>query len=343
MKDLSIYIKESNKPSFSKEELRKDYEAASEVTGQEKKDLIAKYGVTTKKTKDIQQAILLQLQIIRNTQKKFDEQDLRDFSRMYESDAQMIEQLKKENTEFAVYLRDQYFEMLKKRKIEKYAEVKNFNGFMMSNADKWQIKRYQKVDEYIKSEDPDIKAQKMKDEDLMTILNTKLTSELEDFKKEYLKRVEESASYSYDNLPKEIKKMEDILKEMKDDYEKKKPEIKGFNSRWKAEEPIRKYENKLFAKKAILRRYKTKNEFINVCVEDAEKTFKGNVDALTHRVYDKKFDVENIKVSNVKDDPKIFKLMIEDGTKKLYCRSVLAAEFSDKMVPHFRFIMTDRK
>lgn len=52
---------------------------------------------------------------------------------------------------------------------------------------------------------------------------------------------------------------------------------------------------------------------------------------------------EKITVSNVKNEPKFFEMTITDGEKKLYCRSVLAAQFSEKMIPHFRFIMTERK
>ena len=61
---------------------------------------------------------------------------------------------------------------------------------------------------------------------------------------------------------------------------------------------------------------------------------------LADRLLDKKFIIEKTVVSNVQNDPKFFEMTITDGEKKLYCRSVLAAEFSEKMIPHFRFIMT---
>lgn len=345
MKELKTYILEAGKQVFSKEELRDDYKNAADVTGQEKKDLIAKYGVTSKKAKDIQHAILLKLQELRKDEKKFDVKDAEDFSRLTDNDTQYFNELKNENDDFIKYLLEYWEERIKKNggDLFKWVNTTSFAGLSFSSNEKWLIKRYQKVREELASRDPKNIASKEKETYSIDVLNTKLTDELEDFKKEYLKRIEASAEYTYNNLPKEIERMEDRLKEMKEDYNQKKPEIKSYMARWKAEEPIRKYESKLNQKKAILKRYRTKNEFIKACVDDAERTFRGNVDALAHRVYDKKFDVENIKVSNVKDDPKIFKLMIEDGTKKLYCRSILAAEFSDKMIPHFRFIMTDRK
>ena len=74
-----------------------------------------------------------------------------------------------------------------------------------------------------------------------------------------------------------------------------------------------------------------------------KKQFEYNVRGLADRLLDKKFIIEKTVVSNVQNDPKFFEMTITDGEKKLYCRSVLAAEFSEKMIPHFRFIMTERK
>ena len=341
MKSLETVINESNQV----EELRNDYSIADGATGQTKKDLIAKYNVSTKKAKDIQNAILIKLQEIRKNKKTFDEKDVTEFSRLSgDSETKYFEELKKENDEFVKYLLDMWEARLKKSKdLFRYVNMTSFSGYSFSPAEKWQIKRYQKIREELASRDPKNIANKKKEEYSIDALTTKLGTELEDFKKEYLKKVEKSADQTYDKLPEEIEFMTKKLKEMEDEFEEKRKEIKGYMARYYAQEPIRKYSSKLAQKKAIIIRYKTKKEFIDECLNDAEKTFRGNVDALAHRLYDKKFNVEKIKISNVKDDPKIFKLLIEDDTKKLYCRSILAAEFSSKMVPHFRFIMTDRK
>ena len=344
MMKFSTYINEASTNSNLVTELRKDCKNARYADGQEKKDLISKYNVSSKKAKDIQYAISLKLQEIRKDKKEFDEEDVNDFNRLSENDTQYYAELKKENDSFVKYLLDYWEKQLKgKRDLFRYVNMTSFSGYSFSSAEKWLIKRYQKIREELASRDPKNISAKEKEEYSIDTLRTKLGSELEDFKKEYLKRVEEAANKSYDNLPKEIKQLEKVLKEMKDNYESRKNEIKGYMNRWYAQEPIRKQENKIGKKKAILKMFKTKDSFVKVCLDDAEKTFKGNVDALAHRIYDKKFDVEKIEISNVKDDPKIFQLMISDGSKKLYCRSILAAQFSDKMVPHFRFIMTDRK
>ena len=51
MKKFSELIQkvQINEAKFTEEELRNDYENASYLTGQEKKDMITKYSVTTKK------------------------------------------------------------------------------------------------------------------------------------------------------------------------------------------------------------------------------------------------------------------------------------------------------
>ena len=170
-----------------------------------------------------------------------------------------------------------------------------------------------------------------------------MTVELEDFKTEYLKRVEAHASIDYDELPSVIESLTKKLIVLRKEYEDKLKETRNYNITWSYHQRVEKQERKISRKKSILKMYPTKESFIAACLKDAELTFRGNVNALAMRVYEKNFVVEKIKVSNIKDDPKIFKLFIEDGTKKLYCRSILAAQFSDKIVPHFRFIMTDHK
>ena len=342
MKHITDYILESVNEI---DQLRKDCETAGYATGQEKKDLMAKYNVESKKSKDIIHAILIKLQELRKDKKEFSVEDVNDFSRLSENDTQYYAELKKENDDFVKYLLEYWENRIKKqgRDLYKYINLTSFSNYNFSSAEKWFIKRYQKIREELMSRDPkNIKA-KEKEEYSIDTLVTKLGSELEEFKKIYLKRVEDNAKDLYEHLPNEIIQMTARLKKMEEDYDKKKNEVKGYTARWNLYKPIEKYANQLSQKKAILKRYTTAKEFITACLDDAEKTFKGNVEALAHRVYEKKFDVDKIKVSNVKDDPKIFKLMIEDDTKKLYCRSILAAQFSSKMTPHFRFIMTDRK
>ena len=59
--------------------------------------------------------------------------------------------------------------------------------------------------------------------------------------------------------------------------------------------------------------------------------------------WNKGLNIENVTCQDVFDDPKFIEMRITDGERSLWCRSILAAEYSDKMIPHFRFIITERK
>ena len=324
-------------------ELRKDFEDASWLTGKEKKALAAKYG-TSIKCKDIQTAVLLKLQELRKNKIEFDENDITDFNRLTDTDTKMFDALAVENTEFVKYLREYYANIMKGRKdIFRWVNLTSFSGLSFSPYEKRLIKIYQKLTAVIEGRDPEKIKAVAKETASIEDLTSKLTSELADFKVEYLKRVEKHAASSYTELPTVIESLTNYLQVLRKNYEDKRKETKNYYVTWPLYQKVEKQEREISRKKAILKMYPTKESFIEVCLKDAELTFRGNVDALAHRVYDKEFDVENIKITNVKDDPKIFQLMIDDGTKKLFCRSILAAQFSDKMVPHFRFIMTDRK
>ena len=138
--------KSTTTTKFTEEELHNDYERASDVTGQEKKDMIAKYGVTTKKAQDIKNKILVYLKDLRKNKKKFNESDLQDFLRLHDYvTSRMCNGLAEEPKEFQIYLKDYYFERLKKRKLEKYALMTSFSSYRFSIADKDLIKTYQKI------------------------------------------------------------------------------------------------------------------------------------------------------------------------------------------------------
>lgn len=333
----------SNNISSEILQLRKDYEDASWLTGKEKKALAAKYG-TSIKCKDIQTAVLLKLQKIRQSKTEFTNDDLLDFGRMSDNDTKYLESLKNENTEFVKFVLSSWEARLKEKKdLFRWANLKSFSELLFSPNEKWLIKRYQKIREELDSRNPEKVEAVAKEKASIDEINSKLTVELEDFKTEYLKRVEAHASIAYDELPSVIESLTKKLIVLRKEYDDKRKETRNYNITWSYYQRVEKQKREISKKKAILKMYPTKESFIAACLKDALLTFRGNVNALAMRVYEKDFIVEKIKVSNVKDDPKIFKMFIEDGTKKLYCRSILAAQFSDKMVPHFRFIMTDRK
>ena len=89
--------------------------------------------------------------------------------------------------------------------------------------------------------------------------------------------------------------------------------------------------------------YKGVDDFVKRSVEAAEETFNRNINVLATKLIDKGINTTKMSVKHIDDDNKYFELYITDGTLNLYARSILAAEYSDKMATHFRFIITNRK
>ena len=93
----------------------------------------------------------------------------------------------------------------------------------------------------------------------------------------------------------------------------------------------------------VSRKYSSKKEYVDKCKEDAEAKFDANITSISERLKKQDFIITDIEVTDIHNDPKFYAMCITDGIKNVYCRSIWAAEFSEKMIPHFRFIITNRK
>lgn len=311
---------------YTKQELRRDYEEAA----YDRKNLSVKYGVPAK-SKDIQEKINLILKEIRSTQTEFDNDDMRDWFRLDPKVTKLNQYLNGEPIAFIKILQADY-ESRAKRGGNSIAGKYARNMFNKITA--W-------LNEAIKTDDQ--KAAEAKLENNIEELVSKLSSELADFKVRYLKKVYEAAGKRYVRIPTDIETLKNQRLAIESRYEAARKEKKSYYITWSILSEKNKVDNKICRLSGILRMYPTVEEFQKFSVEEATKQFEYNVRGLADRLLDKKFIIEKIVVSNVKNDPKFFEMTITDGEKKLYCRSVLAAEFSEKMIPHFRFIMTERK
>lgn len=81
--------------------------------------------------------------------------------------------------------------------------------------------------------------------------------------------------------------------------------------------------------------------FVHDGLAKAETMFDGKVLGLAHKLNQKSFSTDDLKFSNISSDPKLFDVYISSGNKVVHARSVLAAENSEHMVAHFRFIITN--
>jgi len=311
---------------FSKEELRRDYQEA----GYDRKNLSIKYG-TFAKAKDIQEKINSILKEIRSTQTEFDIEDMRDWFRLDPKVTKLNQYLDGEPIEFVKMLLADY-----------ESRIKKYSASSIAGKHVWSM--YDKITAWLKeaTKTDDQKAADAELENNIEELVSKLSSELDDFKVRYLERVHEAAGNRYERIPSDIEALKNQRIAIEARYDAAKKEKKGYHVTWKIWSEKEKVDNKIGRLNAVLRMYPTVEEFQKMNVDEATKQFEYNVRGLADRLLDKKFVIEKITVSNVKNDPKFFEMTITDGEKKLYCRSVLAAQFSEKMIPHFRFIMTER-
>lgn len=75
---------------------------------------------------------------------------------------------------------------------------------------------------------------------------------------------------------------------------------------------------------------------------EADKAFTSKLKALAEKILRFGIDTDKMKIEHIDTDPKVFDAYITDGTTMLHARSILAAEYSNYMVPHYRFIITKK-
>ena len=83
--------------------------------------------------------------------------------------------------------------------------------------------------------------------------------------------------------------------------------------------------------------------YVSKAMKDAEDLFDGKVIGLASKLDKKGFVSEGLGFSSLHHDPKLFDVIISSGNKKVHARSILAAEESEYMKAHFRFIITNAK
>lgn len=339
MKTFTNFINEN---VSSKEEVRADYDKVDGLdTKKEKLEFAHKYGIESVKKADIQQAILLKLRDLRKSASVFDENDWYDFHRLLpDSLIKLPEYLKEENPKFVEWLQKYYLENRMKGKLKNWIGVNPGRdaNYSLSYADIYTVKFYNKILEFIANNTP--KTRTAKDE-IFDMLVNKFTNLLEDYKKEYLKRVETFAKNRYSEiLPKELETLKEKRKASADRLEKidwRKERSKFYEEQKVKDSISRKIEQitKLFEKY-------TEKTYSELCVKEAADEFEDNIKVLSHKIQEEELEVDKLDVKSIHDDPKVFNMKISDGNKNLFCRSVLAAEFSNYMRPHYRFIITNR-
>jgi hypothetical protein len=323
MKTLSTVLEEKLKMNISKEEYLNDYENLDYLENKEKIEVANKYGTNSKKKKDILNAIALYAREERKTRKEYDGADITMFGRLDWSERNFINYISEESIEFQKYYLQFLLEKIKKHKASEYIYAKNLNSYGLSSNDKMFIKRFQTLDSHLKESDMSLE-DKLKAYEITTLKNSikaRLEENLQEFHDELINQSKEFAKRRYTN----IKNTRDKLTND--------PELDSNKA-------LRTRFSKVLA---FLAKFKTIESFIDECVKDAEKDFDNNINLIVERIFDKELDVTNISCSSPIIDKNRINLVITDGKKRLYCRAIIAAEFSTVMVPHVRFIVTEKK
>ena len=171
MKGLVTYINEtidSNNVKYlgySMDEMIADYNILDNYpTMVQKKEIALKYGIESKKVKEIEHEILLQMRALRFEKKEFDNMDLRFYYRL---DVPEKTKLQGESTEFIMFLKDSFFKKMQERKLDKkvsIAKIRDWNYYITS-ADRSLILDYLKCIDILDSRDIDkIETKKAKEE-----------------------------------------------------------------------------------------------------------------------------------------------------------------------------------
>ena len=347
MKSLSQYI---NEKLMSIEEMVEDYNVISDSPDTAtKKNIASKYGLVSKKSGDIQKAILVAMRNERNERRKYNNDDIIWFKRLSDMPSRyknLCTWLDNESLEFVNFMRYYYEEKLKskKSKFGSLFDLKNSTkgrdwNYTMTYADKYLIDTYNNLMQYIEEHDPTKISSKQEQQTIINRIKQKLLENTKEFHDEYIKKVENFANKYWDELPSKIESSKKAYEKAKQLYEEEKYYNKSKVLRTIMEEASRTYNTYLIVSK----KYSSKKEYVDKCKEDAEAKFDANITSISERLKKQDFIITDIKVTDIHNDPKFYAMCVTDGIKKVYCRSVWAAEFSDKMIPHFRFIITNKK
>lgn len=367
MKSLKTYISESKEVNLNltDEELKDDYNLISDfgVDNNEKKQLASKYHLTTKKSKDIQDAILRQLRFNRHNKSVYTHEDVIFFSRLdppliYKK---FVDVASLEPVEFIEYYKEDLFRQLHEKHLDNRLHMAKSRGaYGISSSDQYLMKKYLVVLQYL---DEIGKPVDGRDENLSRqTLHNMLISEMQEFHDALMKDVEKFAKNFWKNLPSYIEESRKLCNLAKDRYYKIDRECCDLhNSRanltpegkvkYKGAEELRKIYKKDLEKADrkvlkyinIQKRFGSEAKYVEESLNEAERDYQYNINSIEERVEKQNFNIPETKLSDIKRDPKFFEFRITDGSKSMYCRSVRAAEFSTKVTPHFRFIITNRK
>lgn len=316
--------------TFSKAELIKDYNELDDRCYENsfKKELAEKYN-TSKKIKDIQVAILEELRNVRSHSIVFDNVDIVFFNRL---DGKFKDNIEKESIPFILFLKDFLTERMKSKNLfDKIGmHTKRDWNFIMTAADKYLIEKYVTIEKYLESHSEEYKMKNQKIEEIFNIL----VDSTQDFYRFYINRAAEQAERIYCNAESSIAIVKNEFERLQNDF------IENSNQEPDFFVKYRTVRNRLIKLNNILS--VSKKDFIKKFKTDADFDYQLGMKVVAGKLEKSGVNPETMKVVFTNTDMKYFELVINDNDKSFHARSIIAAEYSEKVQTHLRFIVTEK-
>ena len=174
------------------------------------------------------------------------------------------------------------------------------------------------------------------DSDLENILQDKL----KEFKEQWIDRMNTYYATVWSNIRKKAPKAKALYDQYREEYNNL--PLHQLNYRVSAEYNAKMTDcKKIFLHESM--KYKTANEYVNSKYDDIVNYFNTSVKRLVEKCYKFNINRNNIKVSYPEVTDHGMECFINDGSKTIWARMIWAAEYSDYMVPHVRYIVTEHK
>lgn len=344
---------------YSENKMISDYEVLENMpTKAVKLSIAAEYGLESAKTKEIQKAILYAMVHVRREKTIFTDADVKWFNRFdvpstykkalpfYEAESILFIEYLKENTKAKLIARRLF-----------NTETNSVRNVNMSCADKYLVTLYNNYSKFLTEHDPEEIKKNAKLVGENAIIKGILLKDMKEFHDLYIERVIAWANNYYNRLPELIANAKVIVEKRKKTYYELDHKCCDLHNSGNHKESRVMYNNECVpAKKnwekavrgynmlvATLKKFPTVEEYVYAQVHDAENKYMADVDSIVDRIKEKKFNIETLKVTDIENDPKFFEMIITDGDKKMFARSIWAAQFSEKVTAHYRFIITNCK
>lgn len=288
-----------------------------------------KYNIRSKKIKDIQVAILEELRKSRSHAIEFDKDDITFFNRL---DGKFKDNIEKESISFILFLKDFLTERMKTKNLfDKIGlHTKRDWNFIMTAADKYLIEKYIIIEKYLESKSEEYKMKNQKIEEIFNIL----VNSTQDFYTFYINRAAEQAQRIYNNAKSNIGFVKNEFEKAENDFIENANQPENFFEKYNS---IRK---RLFKLNSILQ--STEEEYIEKFKKDADFDYQSGMKIVADKLEKSGVNPETMKVVFTNTDMKYFELVINDNNKSYHARSIIAAEYSEKVQTHLRFIVTEK-